>query len=215
MLTEGYRWTGYGAIHFWQTQDVGEGQYDANAPRAVFCRQWDWTFGSGQTVERTLRHLQRHATPTIRSRSPGRLNVNGKQGRRRGQEYRVPAGGNREVRPARWKCPAARYRVRRRVRPVAGRQGRGSLQGRQGRLRAETGTDAAATAELAEGTARLRSTGRDAGSSRQHKLPFTSLTRPGLHCPTAARCWSIGKDALDAEQSTSSRLAAYAAGGRR
>ena len=44
MLTEGYRWSGNGAVHFWQMQDVATGQYDANAPRAVFCRQWDWNF---------------------------------------------------------------------------------------------------------------------------------------------------------------------------
>ena len=29
-------------------QDAASGQYQANALRAVFCRQWDWTFGGGQ-----------------------------------------------------------------------------------------------------------------------------------------------------------------------
>ncbi len=28
--------------------------YLSQSPRAVFCRQWDWTFGSGQKVKRTL-----------------------------------------------------------------------------------------------------------------------------------------------------------------
>ena len=52
-MTEGARWTGNGAIHFWQGQDAASGQYAGNAPLAVFCRQWDWTFGSGQTINRT------------------------------------------------------------------------------------------------------------------------------------------------------------------
>ncbi|MDQ3814278.1 MAG: hypothetical protein M3347_10050, partial [Armatimonadota bacterium] len=54
ILTQGYRWAEYGAWHLWQGQHVAVGQYDSNAPLAVFCRQWDWTFGSGQKVPRTF-----------------------------------------------------------------------------------------------------------------------------------------------------------------
>ena len=53
MLTEGYRWAEYGAWHFWLGQESATNQYGSNAPLAVFCRQWDWTFGSGQKVNRT------------------------------------------------------------------------------------------------------------------------------------------------------------------
>jgi len=55
MLTEGYRWAGYGAWQFWMGQESGRDQYGSNLPVAVFCRQWDWTFGGGSTVKRTLR----------------------------------------------------------------------------------------------------------------------------------------------------------------
>lgn len=54
MLTEGYRWAEYGAWHFWMGQHEAQNQYVSNAPLAVFCRQWDWTFGSGQSVKRTF-----------------------------------------------------------------------------------------------------------------------------------------------------------------
>ena len=55
MLTEGYRWGGYyAAWHFWVGTDGGEKEWVANAPRAALCRQWDWTFGSGQSVPRTF-----------------------------------------------------------------------------------------------------------------------------------------------------------------
>ena len=53
MLNEGYRWGGhYAAWQFWLEGGGDEECLRANAPRAVLCRQWDWTFGSGQTVSR-------------------------------------------------------------------------------------------------------------------------------------------------------------------
>ncbi len=55
MLNEGYRWGGhYAAWHFWLGGDGGPAQWGANDPRAVFVRQWDWTFGSGQSIKRTF-----------------------------------------------------------------------------------------------------------------------------------------------------------------
>ncbi len=55
MLQEGYRWAGlYAGWHFWLGGEGGERSRIANAPRAVFVRQWDWTFGSGQKVTRTF-----------------------------------------------------------------------------------------------------------------------------------------------------------------
>ena len=52
IATQGYRWAEFGAWHFWQRQDVGQGQYKSNAPLAVFCKQWNFSFGSGQKVAR-------------------------------------------------------------------------------------------------------------------------------------------------------------------
>ncbi len=55
MLNEGYRWGGhYAAWQFWLGSDGGAAQWGANDPRAVFTRQWDWTFGSGQTMRRSF-----------------------------------------------------------------------------------------------------------------------------------------------------------------
>jgi hypothetical protein len=55
MLNEGYRWGGhYAAWHFWIGSDGGPAQWQSNPPRAVFIRQWDWTFGANQAVRRTL-----------------------------------------------------------------------------------------------------------------------------------------------------------------
>ena len=50
----------------------------ANAPRAVFCRQWDWTFGSGQTVDRTF-GIFNDTHDDSRSRSRGRFKFGGQE----------------------------------------------------------------------------------------------------------------------------------------
>ena len=61
IMTEGARWTGNGAIQFWQGQDAASGQYAGNAPLAVFCRQWDTDLRIGADRQPDLRDLQRHA----------------------------------------------------------------------------------------------------------------------------------------------------------
>lgn len=72
MLTEGYRWGGYyGGWQFWAGAEPGPGQFKSNPPRAVFVRQWDWTFGSGQNVKRTfgLFNDTQHADPLTFTRT--------------------------------------------------------------------------------------------------------------------------------------------------
>jgi len=56
MLNEGYRWGGhYAAWHFWLGGETGTPEmWVSNAPRAVFVRQYDWTFGAGRKVLRTF-----------------------------------------------------------------------------------------------------------------------------------------------------------------
>jgi beta-galactosidase len=56
ILSSGYRWAGQSAWHFWLGDDNAAGDYTRyNAPRAVLHKQWDWSFGSGQKVDRQLR----------------------------------------------------------------------------------------------------------------------------------------------------------------
>ncbi len=57
MITEGYRWNGaFTAFHLW-VGDEGKqfhDKYIANAERALFVRQQDWSFQSGASIVRTL-----------------------------------------------------------------------------------------------------------------------------------------------------------------
>ncbi|RMF87401.1 MAG: hypothetical protein D6741_20590, partial [Planctomycetota bacterium] len=109
MLTEGYRWAGYGAWHFWMSQHEAENQYNSNAPRAVFCRQWDWTFGAGQTVRRTFRIFNdtRFDDPI---RFACELTIDGKTIAKGEREYRVPPGASETVELA-FRMPETSSRV--------------------------------------------------------------------------------------------------------
>ena len=55
MLAEGYRWHGVAAQHFWFGSEDAALHYNSWRPVCVLCRQWNWTFGGGSTVTRTLK----------------------------------------------------------------------------------------------------------------------------------------------------------------
>jgi len=55
MLSEGYRWHGVAAFHFWLGPDRADLHYNSWQPVCVLCREWNWTFGSQQTIQRTLK----------------------------------------------------------------------------------------------------------------------------------------------------------------
>ncbi len=55
-LAAGYRWAEMGGTHFWFAEAFTDGSYTmAWQPIAVLCRNWNWTFGSGQSVEREFK----------------------------------------------------------------------------------------------------------------------------------------------------------------
>ena len=54
MLSEGWRWAEVSAWHFWMGGDATTSYYSAWQPIALLCRQWNWTFGAGEQVQRDL-----------------------------------------------------------------------------------------------------------------------------------------------------------------
>ena len=54
MLQQGYRWAGQGAWHFWSGGYENMNNWNSMKHRAVFVREYDWTFGSGQKIDRTF-----------------------------------------------------------------------------------------------------------------------------------------------------------------
>jgi beta-galactosidase len=215
MLTEGYRWYGCGAFHFWQMQDAAEGQYDSNAPRAVFCRQWDWTFGSGQKVRRTFGVFN-----DTRSDDPvaftWALNVAGKKVAGKTTEHKVPAGHDEK------------FDVTLTMPEVTGRQ-EGELvltlavKGAEV-FRAVKKVSVLGETGKAQHPALAKLTGKEllvydpqggtAAFLKKHLLPFTRLSSL-TKLPAGGKVLLVGKDALTPAQSASSALAAFAAAGRR
>ncbi|OWK41112.1 hypothetical protein [Fimbriiglobus ruber] len=55
MLSEGYRWNGVAAFHFWFAEGPDAEHYRAWQPVAVLCREWDTAFAAGTKVPRTLK----------------------------------------------------------------------------------------------------------------------------------------------------------------
>ena len=53
ILHEGYRWNEFGAWDLYmQPGDADQSQYNSLSPIAVLCREWDWTFQAGSKVKR-------------------------------------------------------------------------------------------------------------------------------------------------------------------
>ena len=55
MLSEGYRWHGVAAFHFWFGMEDSTLHYNSWKPVCVLCREWNWTLAGGTDVGRTLK----------------------------------------------------------------------------------------------------------------------------------------------------------------
>ncbi len=111
MLTEGYRWGDHYAFwHFWVGHEGEQyGKYVSNAERAVFCREMDWSFGSGQKVARTLRVFNdtRHADPMVLETE---LSVGGRTLERTTRELKVAPGSHERLK-VEWAVPQVSART--------------------------------------------------------------------------------------------------------
>jgi hypothetical protein len=218
MMTEGARWNGYGAIHFWQTQDAATGQYAANAPRAVFSRQWDWTFGAEQTVDRTygIFNDTHDDSPITFTRS---LKFGGREMRRRKTQHNVPPGESLVLHdPLALTLPAGLENSPR----IEGELVL-SLHTRSGEVFREVkevsvlnlAPKLPGLAQLAASDLAVYDPAGDVGRLLESRtIEYTKLADLKT-LPASAKVVLIGRDALSADESASTRLAAYALEGKR
>ncbi|MFW6286385.1 MAG: glycosyl hydrolase 2 galactose-binding domain-containing protein [Candidatus Sumerlaeota bacterium] len=92
IYTEGWRWQGVAGADLL----TGAGYFtDSFAPVALFCRQWDWTHASGETVIRTLKvfNMTRHADPIT---AKWILTVDGKTAHEGSREFNLAPGTSQE-----------------------------------------------------------------------------------------------------------------------
>ena len=213
ILQEGYRWADFGAWHFWLQLADTDGQHlRSYADRAVFCRQWDWTFGSGQTVTRTLGLFNdtHDAAPMTLART---LAVGGKVVSRDVSEHRVAPG------------TSEKFDVTLTMPKVSGRaEGQWTLELLVGGNSVFKDTKDVSILDADAALADARKIGARqllvydppgaiAADFTRARVPFTPLASLDA-LPPDGKVLVVGRDALTESESTSSRLAAYAADGR-
>lgn len=209
MLTEGYRWGGHNAAwHLWLGADA-PGQYASTPWRAAFVRQYDWSFGAGRSVKRTFGVFNdtRFSDPITFDRT---WNLGGRQVSKVTTTHDVAAGTH------------FKFDEEIRLPNVSSRQ-EGELVLTLTAGGEEVFRDAKAVSVLPEprlalatgprGLAVLDPKGEVGAFLGSIGAPFTAVK--GLDAlPEDARVLVVGRDLIDAAESTSSRLAAYAASGR-
>ncbi len=207
MLTEGYRWSNQSAWQFWMGD--GEATSDAwvsNSPRAVFCKQWDWTFGSGQKATRDLRIFNdtRSADPLTFA---WELTVGGKR----------VAGDEAQLTVAPGTSVAAEVAL---AMPEVTTRQEGTLTLKLSAGGKQVFADAKAVSVLppakpaASGLLVYDPAGDAAKYLQGRGVAFTALNSLAA-LPENGKVLLVGKDALTEQESTSSQLAAWAAGDRR
>ena len=221
MLSEGYRWNGIN-FQFWFGGET-DAHYNSWQPVAVLCRQWDWTFGSGQKVTRTLGIFNdtRETSPITLTWT---LAVGGKKVAAQSSVHTVVPGGDQKfdvvvpmpIVSARsegtWTLTLTRggakvYQDGKAVSVLPN-----TLQAARHFQRLDSRVNAVAT-PAPKALAVYDPLGTAAAFLTSQGVPFTRLTRLSP-LPQTAKVLLIGKDALTPAQSTSSALAAYALSGR-
>jgi beta-galactosidase len=211
VLSEGYRWFGVTACDFWQQPSDSDGsQYNSWSPRAVFVRQWDYTFASGAKAKRTLGIFNNTRFPDPLTLT-WTLTVGGKEVAKKSTQHTVAPGGEekfdielpmpvvkaREEGELVLTLSAANQEIFRSVKAVS------------------VLPPAMAAAKIKPGQLFVYDPkGKVVPTLTAQKIPFTplnSLTPP----PTPGKIWLLGPDAFTAADATSPAFGAYAiAGGR-
>jgi hypothetical protein len=216
ILNEGYRWADFGAWDLYmQPSDGDNSQYNSLSPRAVLCREWDTTFGSRQTVRRSLALFNdtHFADPIDFTWT---LVIGGKKVAWQTTMHTVPPGEDEK------------FEISLTMPDVTARQeGQWTLS--LAVAGKEVYRDVKSISVLPSGSAAERPALRAAGGVqnlavfdptgtamaflRSRSIPFTPLASLAT-LPEASHVLLIGKDALTPAESASSQLAAYAAAGR-
>ena len=209
MLTEGYRWGGYyAAWHLWIGSDGGAAQWGANNPRAVFVREWNWSFGAAHKVKRTFGIFNdtQYADSITFTR---RLLLDGKEVYAKTSQHRVAPG------------QAEKFDEEIAMPRVTTRQ-EGELILTLSAGGKEIYRDTKAVSVLPAPTVEKFSAssvvvfdprGETVAFLKNVGEPFTSIQSLET-IPADAKVLLVGRDAIDARDSTSTRLAVLASEGR-
>ena len=230
MLSEGYRWNDVN-FHFWFGGET-DLHYVAWQPVAALCRQWDWTFASGQRVPRTLGIFNdtHTAAPITLAWT---LTVGGKKVAGESSVHKVAPGANEKF-PVTLTMPRVATRQEGQWSLTLSQNGQPVFKDVKavsvlpgGPLaRRDPSATRLSLSRKGEGGAKRREgfscalpalavydpAGTVSAYLKSQNTPFTPLKSLAA-LPASAKVLVIGKDALSPAESTSSKLAAYASGG--
>jgi len=210
MLAEGYRWHGVAAHHFWLGSSETDLHYNSWQPVSVLCREWNWSFGGGTVVPRTLKVFNNtHRGGPVET--TWELKVGGKKVASGSRTDRLAPGGTAE------------FRIAVAVPPV-GKRTNGEFVLTCRRDGREVFREVKPVAVIVAGgpKPRLRKDqlvvldpfGSVKARFAQRRIAFTEVTH-GEEIPAGAKVVVIGKDALSPRQATDPRWLALAAAGAR
>jgi len=210
MLSEGYRWAEVSSWHFWMTNSQRQ-YYNSWSPVAVLCRQWNWTFGAGNPIQRTLKvfNSTRHPDPIdVR----WTFELDGRPVAEDSRRFDVPPGEAEQF-LVRFTAPAVGARTEGRFILTASRNG--NVVFRDEKPLAVIAPNAIAKPSLSKaqlavfdpvGTVKAYLTARG--------IPFTQMSRPDQAPPTA-KVIVLGTDAVPAALAADPFCYRYALEGRR
>lgn len=210
MLSEGYRWAGVAAFHYWFADD-GDLHYNSWQPVCVLCRQWNWTFGGGETVKRTLKVFNdTHTTSPIEM--GWQFVVGGKVLQQGKQTFPLGAGLSQET-EIEFKTPPAGKRTPAKLVLTCSRDGKEVFREvKDAWLIAQDGGPKPAVAKA--GLLVLDPNGSAKARLKARGIPFTDVAR-FEDLPDKAQVVLVGQDALTPRQATDPKWRALAAGGAR
>ena len=210
MLSEGYRWAEVSSWHFWMSNSRRQ-YYNSWRPVAVLCRQWNWTFGEGNEIERTLKvfNSTRHPNPIdVR----WAVELDGRQIAGTSRQFRVPPGEAEEFQ-VRFQLPTVNARTAGRFILTATRNGTEVFHDekplaviRPGRMAKPQLSKAELAVFDPQGTVKAHLAKRG--------LPFTEMSRPDRAPPTA-KVIVLGTDAVESGLAADPFCYRYALEGRR
>lgn len=108
MLSEGYRWCEYSSFHFWMGNSSRQ-YWNSWSPVAVFCRQWNWTWGADSGIERTLKVFNSTSDPKP-IEVTWEFAVDGKKAAGETKTFKVPCGEAEEFKVS-FKTPSVSKRT--------------------------------------------------------------------------------------------------------
>ncbi len=211
MLSEGYRWAEVASFHFWMGGEADHMYWNSWSPVAVFCRQWNWTFGEQTEISRTLKvfNSTRHPDPI---EVTWELKVDGKRLAGETKIFDV-APGEAEQFGIRFTTPAVTKRTGGELVLVAKRKGKEVF--RDTKPLTVIAPNRIATPSLKQGALAVydpKGTVKD--HLRKRGISFVEIAEYGT-APTAAAVIILGGDAVPDGKSTDTYWYSLAAAGKK